>query len=79
MGWLRTGPGAILSGCARILTAVLAALIANGAPVRALATTGSKRSKALPDVPTMEESGFPGFVITPWWCVLAPAKTSPTE
>ena len=45
--------------------------------VRALATTGPKRSKALPDVPTMEESGFPGFVIQPWWGVLAPAKTPP--
>lgn len=45
--------------------------------LRALATTGSKRSKALPDVPTMEEAGFPGFVIEPWWGVLAPAKTPP--
>ena len=43
--------------------------------VRALATTGAKRSKALPDVPTMEESGFRGFVIAPWWGVLVPAKT----
>ncbi len=45
--------------------------------LRALATTGSKRSNALPDVPTMEEAGFSGFVIEPWWGVLAPAKTSP--
>lgn len=45
--------------------------------LRALATTGSKRSNALPDVPTMEEAGFPGFVIEPWWGVLAPAKTPP--
>ncbi|HEU5284461.1 MAG TPA: tripartite tricarboxylate transporter substrate-binding protein, partial [Burkholderiales bacterium] len=45
--------------------------------LRALATTGAKRSKELPDVPTMEEAGFPGFVITPWWGVLAPAKTPP--
>ncbi|MCW5621606.1 MAG: tripartite tricarboxylate transporter substrate binding protein [Burkholderiales bacterium] len=45
--------------------------------LRALATTGSTRSKALPAVPTMEEAGFPGFVIEPWWGVLAPAKTPP--
>jgi len=45
--------------------------------VRALATTGAKRSKQLPDVPTMQEAGFPGFVIQPWWGVLAPAKTPP--
>jgi tripartite-type tricarboxylate transporter receptor subunit TctC len=44
-------------------------------PLRALATTGAKRSKSLPDVPTMEEAGFPGFVIEPWWGVLAPVKT----
>ncbi len=43
--------------------------------VRALATTGAKRSKQLPDVPTMQEAGFPGFVIQPWWGVLVPAKT----
>jgi tripartite-type tricarboxylate transporter receptor subunit TctC len=46
-------------------------------PLRALATTGAKRSKLLPDVPTMEEAGFPGFVIEPWWGVLAPAKAPP--
>jgi tripartite-type tricarboxylate transporter receptor subunit TctC len=45
--------------------------------LRALATTGAKRSKSLPDVPTMEEAGFPGFIIEPWWGVLAPAKTPP--
>lgn len=45
--------------------------------VRALATTGAKRSKQLPDVPTMQEAGFPGFVIQPWWAVLVPAKTPP--
>jgi tripartite-type tricarboxylate transporter receptor subunit TctC len=50
--------------------------VKNG-PLRALATTGSVRSKALPNVPTMEEAGFPGFVIEPWWGVLAPAKTPP--
>jgi tripartite-type tricarboxylate transporter receptor subunit TctC len=48
-----------------------------GGAVRALATTGAKRSRALPDVPTMEEQGFKGFVISPWWGVLAPAKTPP--
>jgi tripartite-type tricarboxylate transporter receptor subunit TctC len=45
--------------------------------VRAIATTGPKRTRSLPDVPTMEEQGFKGFVISPWWGVLAPAKTPP--
>jgi tripartite-type tricarboxylate transporter receptor subunit TctC len=40
--------------------------------VRALAVTGSRRLSSLPDVPTMEEAGFPGFVIAPWFGVLAP-------
>lgn len=43
--------------------------------LRALATTGSKRSPSLPDVPTMIEAGFNGFVLTPWWGVFAPART----
>ncbi len=43
--------------------------------VRALATTGAKRSALVPEVPTMEESGFPGFVIAPWFGVMAPKKT----
>lgn len=43
--------------------------------VRALAVTSAKRIPALPQVPTMEEAGYPGFVFTAWWGVLAPAKT----
>lgn len=45
--------------------------------VRAVAVTGPKRIRALPNVPTMEEAGFPGFVLTAWWGLLAPAKTPP--
>jgi tripartite-type tricarboxylate transporter receptor subunit TctC len=43
--------------------------------VRALAVTSPKRVPFLPDVPTMEESGFPGFNVTTWWGVFAPAGT----
>jgi tripartite-type tricarboxylate transporter receptor subunit TctC len=45
--------------------------------LRALAVTGSRRSSALPDVPTVAESGFPGFEVTSWYGVLAPAGTPP--
>jgi len=43
--------------------------------LRALAVTSEKRVAVLPDVPTMVESGLPGFVITPWWGIFAPAGT----
>lgn len=43
--------------------------------LRPLVVTGARRSPALPDVPTIAESGFPGFEATAWYGVLAPAKT----
>lgn len=49
-----------------------------GGKVRGLAVTSSKRVAALPDVPTVAESGFPGFEDYTWVGVFAPSKT-PTE
>ena len=43
--------------------------------LRALAITGTARVADLPDVPTMIESGFPGFVVTSFFGIVAPAKT----
>jgi tripartite-type tricarboxylate transporter receptor subunit TctC len=43
--------------------------------LRALAVTGSRRLASLPDVPTMEEAGFRGFVIAPWFGLMAPKNT----
>ncbi|HYC48545.1 MAG TPA: tripartite tricarboxylate transporter substrate binding protein [Burkholderiales bacterium] len=43
--------------------------------VRGLATTGDKRTQALPDVATMAEQGFPGFSAYAWWGILAPGGT----
>jgi tripartite-type tricarboxylate transporter receptor subunit TctC len=40
-----------------------------------LAVTSARRSALFPDVPTMAEAGVPGFDITTWWGVLAPAGT----
>ena len=40
-----------------------------------IAVTGSVRSAALPDLPTVAESGFPGFEATSWNAILAPAGT----
>lgn len=45
--------------------------------IRALATTGEKRSASLPDLPTMKELGFPKFVVTNWYGVFAPKGMPP--
>ena len=43
--------------------------------VRALATTGATRSTVLPDVPTANEAGVPGYEATIWLGIMAPANT----
>jgi tripartite-type tricarboxylate transporter receptor subunit TctC len=43
--------------------------------VRALAVTGKARSEALPDVPTLQEAGVPGYTAITWNGILAPAGT----
>jgi tripartite-type tricarboxylate transporter receptor subunit TctC len=43
--------------------------------VRALAVSSAKRSALLPSVPTVAESGVPGFEVTVWYSMLAPAGT----
>lgn len=42
-----------------------------------LAVTSTQRSKDLPNIPTIAESGFPGFDAPAWWGVIAPVKTPP--
>lgn len=46
-----------------------------GGKVRALAVTTAKRSPAFPDLPTLAEAGVPGYEITTWYALLAPAGT----
>jgi tripartite-type tricarboxylate transporter receptor subunit TctC len=43
--------------------------------LRAIAVTGSARSRQLPDVPTVSESGVPGYNVNSWYGVFAPAGT----
>jgi tripartite-type tricarboxylate transporter receptor subunit TctC len=43
--------------------------------IRGLAVTSAQRSTQLPDVPTVAESGYPGFEVTVWYGLCAPART----
>jgi tripartite-type tricarboxylate transporter receptor subunit TctC len=51
--------------------------IAESGQVRALATTGAKRSPLMPDLPTVSEAGVPGYEATIWLGVMAPKGTPP--
>ncbi|MBU3590442.1 tripartite tricarboxylate transporter substrate binding protein [Polynucleobacter sp. 78F-HAINBA] len=48
--------------------------IASG-KIRAIGLTTTKRSKSLPGVPTIAESGLPGYDVTPWFAVFVPSGT----
>jgi tripartite-type tricarboxylate transporter receptor subunit TctC len=56
--------------------AIMTPLIKQGA-VRPIAVTGAKRTPLLPDVPTVIESGLPGFEVQGWFGVFAPTGTPP--
>jgi tripartite-type tricarboxylate transporter receptor subunit TctC len=66
-----------LGGAIELGVASVAALAANikGGKLRAIATTGEKRARTVPDVPTLAERGFRGFSAVDWWMILAPAGT----
>src|SRR5258706_349422 len=73
------GPAAaaVLAGEAQGLFASVASSVpqVKAGRLKALATTGTKRSKVAPDLPTIAESGFPGFDVSSWYALLVPAKT----
>jgi len=48
-----------------------------GNRVKAIATSGQKRTPALPTLPTMDEAGLKGFDYSPWYGFFAPARTPP--
>jgi tripartite-type tricarboxylate transporter receptor subunit TctC len=45
--------------------------------LRALGVSTGKRSPQLPDVPTIAEAGVPGYDVSVWYGLVAPARTSP--
>jgi tripartite-type tricarboxylate transporter receptor subunit TctC len=73
------GPAAaaLLAGEVQLLFGSIAASMPHvrAGKLRALATTGLKRSKVAPDLPTLNESGFPGFDVGSWYALLVPART----
>jgi tripartite-type tricarboxylate transporter receptor subunit TctC len=71
------GPAAAatLSGETQVIVGTVASTIAfiNSGRLRAIASTSAKRSKLLPDVPTVAESGYPGFEAGVWFGLLGPS------
>jgi len=69
----------VVAGHVEALFVTLPAAIEHirGGRLRALAVTGAERSAALPDVPTVADSGFPGFDVVTWQGILAPDGTPP--
>jgi tripartite-type tricarboxylate transporter receptor subunit TctC len=50
---------------------------AKSGKARALAVTTAGRASLMPELPTMTEAGYPGFEVTSWFGLLAPAGTPP--
>ncbi len=70
----------VMSGQVEIMTDAITTMapIAKSGKVRALATTGQKRSDVMPSIPTVAESGVPGYEATIWLGIMAPAGTPKT-
>jgi tripartite-type tricarboxylate transporter receptor subunit TctC len=70
---------ALIAGDVQILSLNPTALIPQVAAgkARVLAQTSARRSPLIPDVPTVAESGYPGFEADVWMAVMAPARTPP--
>ena len=68
---------AVISGEASLGFPATSAAIpyARAGKLRALAVTGARRSSMAPDVPTVAESGVPGYEVTTWYCLMVPAGT----
>lgn len=72
------GIPALVSGEVQLYVLPIAANLSamvRGGRVRALAVTAVKRSPVMPDVPTVSESGLPGYEMTSWYGLLAPVAT----
>jgi len=68
---------AVAAGEVQVLlnTPGLMAPLVKAGKIRALAITTAKRTRELPELPTLDESGFKGFAISGWYGLMAPAAT----
>jgi tripartite-type tricarboxylate transporter receptor subunit TctC len=69
----------LMEGRIELLMGTIAPSLAHirSGKMRALATTGDKRTAQLPDIPTVAESGLPGYEAGLWTAFVLPAKASP--
>ena len=70
-------PAAVVAGEAQWLIAPAASVAGQikGGRLRALGITSKRRSPLMPDVPTIDEAGVPGYEYTSWNAMFAPRKT----
>ena len=68
----------VVSGQVEMMTDAITTMapLAKSGRVRALASTGRKRSDVMPDIPTVAEAGVPGYEATIWLGIMAPAGTA---
>ncbi len=66
--------GAVVAGQTQFLITATGAVISQirGNRLRAIAVTGTSRSQALPEVPTVAESGLPGYSAAGWYAIVGP-------
>lgn len=67
----------LIAGSIQVLfnSAIATVPLVNAGKIRALGTTGSVRLAAMPDLPTIAESGVPGYDNTTWSAIATPART----
>jgi len=74
-----TGPGmaALMSGELQFLMAGLSTVLpqAKSGKIKVLAVTGAQRTRVAPEVPTVAESGVPGYAFDVWYGMMVPAGT----
>src|SRR6266851_434555 len=84
VAYARANPGRLPAAIGALLGAQVLMFVDNEPSIlpqikagkaRPLAVTGPRRSTYLPDVPTMEELGYKGFVVEPWYGFMAPQGT----